>query len=354
MKALTATGLRCLGMEADANHPLVVIPPATPLTSLPCPACPLVAENLDLRWRARCWESRFRRAKEREHVLKTENERLKAEIRALERRLHGRQTETRPGELLNAAKRSGNPAKPKRQRRRGQQPGNPGPLRRSHEHLPVVDEVVELPEDQRQCACCGKPFATMAQTDDGDILEIEVRAHRRRYHRKRYRPTCRCGVHAEVIAPPPPAKLIPKGHLGISVWVYLLLQKFVCFQPLQRVLRDLATHGLDLSAATVSDGLHKLVPLLAPLYQALIDRHLAADRWYGDETRWPVFERTPDKANYYWTLWVGDLQGNAASERRPHFAGFLLEPCPPRFPHDPRELADHPGNLGLPVARTPR
>jgi transposase len=290
-------------MEADANYPLVVIPPPTPLTSLPCPGCPLVAEIVDLRGRARFWESCFRRAKEREHVLHKENERLKAEIRALERR-YGRQTETQPRELLNADTRPEDPAKRKRKRRRGQQPDNPGPVRRSHEHLPVVDEVVDLPDDQRHCSCCGKPFAVMQQTDDGDILEIEVRAHRRRYHRQRYRPTCRCGAHAEVISPPPPPKLIAKGHLGISVWVYLLVQKFVCFQPLHRVLRDLTTHGLDLSAATVADGLHKLLPLFAPLYQALIDRHLAADRWHGDETRWPVFERTPDKANYYWTLWV--------------------------------------------------
>jgi len=291
-------------MEAEANYPRVVIPPPTPTASLPCAACPLVRENLDLRWQAGFWQSCFRRAKEREHLLHQEIEQLKAEIRSLEQRLYGRQTEMPPGEAPNAAKRPGDPCKPKPQRRRGQQPGNPGPVRRRHEHLPVKDEVVDLPEDQRLCAACGQPFAAMAQTDDGDILEIEVRAHRRRYHRKRYRPTCRCATHPPVIAPPPPAKLIPKGHLGISVWVYILVQKFVCFQPLHRVLRDLATHGLDLSAATVSDGLHKLVPLFRPLYQALIDRHLAADRWHGDETRWPVFERTPDQTNAYWTLWV--------------------------------------------------
>jgi transposase len=144
----------------------------------------------------------------------------------------------------------------------------------------------------------------MEQTDDGEILEMEVRAHRRRYHRKRYRPTCRCGVHPEIIVAPPPPKLIPKGHLGVSIWVQILVQKYVCFQPLQRVLRELHSHGLNLAGGTVSDGLHKLLPLFAPLYQALIDRHLAFDRWHGDETRWPVFERTAGKPNFYWTLWV--------------------------------------------------
>jgi len=288
-------------MEAAANFPLVVIPPPTPLTSLPCAGCPLVREVLELRLRANYWESCFRRAKEREEAFQQQVEQLKAEVRALEQRFTGRRSETSQTTTL-ADKPPADTSKPKR--RRGQQPGNRGPMRRRHEHLPVVPEVVDLPEEQRLCCCCGKPFAAMEQTDDGEILEIEVRAHRRRYRRKRYRPTCDCGVHPPVVSPPPPPKLIPKGHLGVSLWVYILIQKFVCFQPLHRVLRDLRSHGLDLSSSTVIDGLRKLLPLFRPLYQALIDRHLAFDRWHADDTRWPIFERMPDKANYYWTLSV--------------------------------------------------
>jgi transposase len=287
-------------MEAAVNFPLALIPPPTPLSSLPCAGCPLVREILDLRARAGFWESCFHRAKEREQLLQQEVEQLQAEIRSLQQRLTGRKSETHPG----ADKRPVDTAKAKPQRRRGQQQGNPGPLRRTHEHLPVVDEIIDLPQEQRLCPCCGQPFAAMDQTDDGEILEIEVRAHRRHYRRKRYRPTCDCNGRALVVSPPPPAKLIAKGHLGISLWVYILLQKFVCLQPLHRVLRDLATHGLNLASGTIIDGLHKLLPLVRPLYQGLIDRHLACDRWHGDETRWPVFERTPDQANRYWTLSV--------------------------------------------------
>ena len=287
-------------MGAAINFPLVVIPPPTPLSSLPCADCPLRLEVFDLRWRSSYWESQFRRAKEREQARQQEVEQLKAELRAQEQRFLGRRSQTPTTTVPD--KPPADPSKPKR--RRGQQPGNRGPVRRSHEHLPVTDEVVELPQDQCLCGCCGKPFAVMEQTDDGDILEIEVRAHRRRYQRKRYRPTCDCGVHPPVVSPPPPPKLIPKGHLGISIWVYVLIQKFVCFQPLHRVLRDLRSHGLDLSSATIIDGLRKLLPLFRPLYQALIDRHLGLDRWHADDTRWPIFERLPDQVNSYWTLSV--------------------------------------------------
>jgi transposase len=289
-------------METTVNYPLVVIPPPTPLSSLPCAECPLVREVLDLRARAGYWESCFRRAKEREALLLQKIEQLQAEIRVLEQRLTGRKAESTPGANQRpGAVPSGN-LQPKR--RRGQQPGNHGPQRRRHEHLPIEHEDVELPEEQCLCNDCGKPFALMEQTDDGDILEIEVRAYRRRYHRKRYRPTCNCGVHPPIVSPPPPPKVIPKGHLGISIWVYVIIHKFVCFGPLYRLLRELRGHGLDLSSATIIDGLHKLLPLFVPLYRGLIERHLACDHWHGDDTRWPIFERLPDQTNSYWTLSV--------------------------------------------------
>ena len=81
-------------MEAARNFPLVVIPPPTPLASLPCAGCPLVREVLELRLRANYWESCFRRAKEREEALQQEADHLKAEIRALEQRFTGHRSET--------------------------------------------------------------------------------------------------------------------------------------------------------------------------------------------------------------------------------------------------------------------
>jgi transposase len=235
-------------MDAAVNYPLVVIPPPTPLSSLPCADCPLRREVLDLRQRTNFWESCFRRAKQREQTQQQEVERLKAELRALQQRFQGRKSQT-PTTIV-PPKPAADMSQPKR--RRGQQPGQRGPLRRSHEHLPVVEEVIDLPPEQRLCRCCGKPLAAMDQTDDGEILEIEVRAYRRRYRRK----------------------------------------------------RELRMHGLDLASATVIDGLRKLLPLFRPLYQALIDRHLAHDRWHADDTRWPIFERLPDQTNAYWTLSV--------------------------------------------------
>jgi len=48
-----------------------------------------------------------------------------------------------------------------------------------------------------------------------------------------------------VTAPPPP-RLIPKSLLGISIWVSVLLDKYLFYRPTYRLLEDLRSHGLDL------------------------------------------------------------------------------------------------------------
>ena len=108
---------------------------------------------------------------------------------------------------------------------------------------------------------CGLPFLEQESlgTEDSEVLEIEVKAHKRRIHRKRYKPSCQCPL-PKIITAPGPAKLIPKGRYGVSVWVQILLDKYCFLRPTHRLLEDLRTYGLDLSLGTVTGGLKKLAP----------------------------------------------------------------------------------------------
>ena len=94
---------------------------------------------------------------------------------------------------------------------RGHQAGAAGHGRRSYEHLPVVEEVYELEEEQRRCPVCGLAYEEFPGTEDSEELEIEVRAYRRRIRRRRYTPNCRCGAGPGILTPDGPAKLIPRG-----------------------------------------------------------------------------------------------------------------------------------------------
>lgn len=136
---------------------------------------------IELRLQANYYRSQHQRAVQREAALKEQVEILQGEIRELKRRIFGRKSET------SSATKPTFPANNRKKRSRGQQRGGKGHGRRRHEHLPTIPENVALPKDQQCCAACGEPFSEIPGTADGDILEIEVRAHRRRYHRQRYR-----------------------------------------------------------------------------------------------------------------------------------------------------------------------
>jgi transposase len=252
---------------------------------------------IELRQQANYWKAQHQRAVQREADWAEQVRNLQGEIREWKQRFFGRKSET-------SSTTTPTPTTTKKTRKRGQQPGGKGHGRRNHDQLDTQHEMCVLPKDQQCCPCCGQPFAAISGTADGDILEIEVRAHRRRYHRQRYRCTCTCPNQPAVVTAPPPDKLIPKSNIGISVWVLILQRKFEFFQPLHRVLAELRGHDLHLAAGTITGGLQKLVPLFQPLYELLVEHNRAAEHWHCDETRWRVFVKRADKAGFVWMLWV--------------------------------------------------
>ena len=255
---------------------------------------------IELRQQAHYWRAQHLRAIEREAEAAEQIQCLQAEIRELERRLYGQKSETSSANKPQAKLPTAN----KKPRSRGQQPGSKGHGRRSHEHLPTVIEPRDLPDQDKCCADCGQPFQELPGTADGDIIEIAVRAHRRRYQRKRYRRCCTCPNQPRMLTAPPPDKLIPKSNIGISLWVMILQRKFEFFQPLYRVLAELRSRDIHLASGTITGGLKKLVPLFQPLYELLVEHNRSEKHWHCDETRWLVFVKRADKAGFAWTLWV--------------------------------------------------
>ena len=259
-------------------------------------------ENLELRQQAGYWKSRHRKALGRIAKLEKQVEQLEGEKRKLQADLFGKSTEKttrsdRSNDLDDPQDDSRGP-----ERKRGQQPNNPGPKRRDYSHLEVRDDFRELPAEECVCPECGKPWLLRGDTEDSEQIEIEVRAYRRVIRRRRYQRTCTCEGPLTLTAPPVP-KLIPKGRYGISVWVEILLDKYFSFRPTERWLASLQLLGLDLAPGTVTDGLRRLEVLLRPIYKALQERNRQGDLHQADETRWPVFLIWEGKQGYGWWLW---------------------------------------------------
>lgn len=261
-------------------------------------------ENFDLRKEAGYWKAMHARAVERERKLEAEVEQLRGENRALQDQLFGRRSEKNPpkdrSNHLDGEDQDQAPSEPAR---RGQRRDRPGPTRRDYSHLPVVEEPRTSPEGRRTCPRCGVAFVP-SDTEDSEQIEIDVRAYRRVIRRRRYQRTCDCPVGPRTLTAPPAPKLIPKGLLGVSVWVEILLDKFFSHRPTERLLAQWRLLGLDVAAGTVAGGLRRLEPLFAPLYRALLERNAGSVVAQADETRWVVFIVLEGKTGHRWWLWV--------------------------------------------------
>jgi transposase len=289
-----------VGVDQRSSPSATSVPSPSPAPADPCSPCPHLAENRELRYQAGYWRSMFQRCRQREELGKQRIAELEAEVRDLKHRLFGRKSESASSTKTSPAGTS----PPSTPRPRGQQRGKPGPSRRDHSHLPAIDEIIELPPDQRCCAHCHLPFAELSTTEDSQTIEIEVKAYRRVYRRRRYQPTCSCGQHPCLITAPPAARLYPKCTLGVSIWVDVLMDKFLFYRPTYRLLHDWQTQGLGLSLGTVTDGLQRLLPLFKPIYEALIEHNQQQKHWHGDETRWLIFATVEGKVGHRWMMWA--------------------------------------------------
>jgi transposase len=257
-------------------------------------------ENSELRQQVGYWKAQHARAVHRAEHLEAEVEHLRGENRKLQDQLFGRKSES--SATTDRSNRLDDPNETAKPQPRGQRRGRPGPKRRDYSHLPAREDLREVPESERLCPICGLPL-TACGYEESEQIEIETVIYRRIIRRRRYQRTCSCPGARTVTAPSVP-KLIPKGRLGISMWVEILLDKYASQRPTERLLRSWQLLGLALSAGTVADGLHRLEPLFHGLYEALIARSRVSAFHQADETRWLVFVAKEGKTGHGWWLWV--------------------------------------------------
>ena len=227
-------------------------------------------------------------------ALQAELDLALAKIRDLQKRLFSTKSEqSRPSESRSKAATC---------RKRGQQRGTVGHGRTIETQMRERHEDIVL--ETAQCPECGLAFKEFAGTEDAQVLEIEVKAYRRVIHRHRYSPTCECGCVSGIVTAPSPARLIERGKFGISVWTSVLLDKFAYGRPSQRLLQDLADHGLNMAPGTLAGGLQAIAPLFKPVDDALLAKLRSEPYWHADETRWAVFVEILGKIGHRWYMWV--------------------------------------------------
>lgn len=188
-------------------------------------------------------------------------------------------------------------------KKRGGVKGHTGHGRNIPENLPVEEQIIDLPEDEKFCSCCGLPLEEMGLEEISSMIGVRKIYYLKKIKRKVYRKTCSCPN--PIITAPAPAKLIPKGKFSTEFWVDTLINKYRNHLPVERQLAQMKEYGLIVSAGTIFGGFKKIYLLyLRPLYQALAVELRKATHLHADESGWHLFAKVDGKGNYNWFIWV--------------------------------------------------
>jgi transposase len=184
-------------------------------------------------------------------------------------------------------------------RKRGQQPGSKGhgPTDRSNVR---VDDVVELAiPGGCECPKCGLSYQVLSVTQDTSVFEIAVDLFQTIFKQLKYVSRCDC-LGKKIVTAPPPARLYPRTSIGNSLWVHLLVQKYLHAVPTNRTLKDLSLYGFALAEGTITGGFKMINDLLTPLNEEVLNHCRGADLWNADETTWRVLDTEKKR----WWMWL--------------------------------------------------
>jgi transposase len=187
------------------------------------------------------------------------------------------------------------PADKPRGKRRPQRGHGPHP----QERLPKIEQVSELPEQERDCKACGGHLDVMTgQFEESEEITVTERSYALLVHRRqKYR--CRC--NGNVTTAPGPLKLIPGGRYSLDFASHVAVQKYGDHLPLERQVGIMDRHGLEVTSQALWDQLEAGVDLLQPTYDALGRWLLTQPLVHVDESGWPVNSAETKKP--CWTAW---------------------------------------------------
>ena len=215
-------------------------------------------------------------------------------------------------------------SKPSTGRKRGGQLGHSNGQRREQPSLPEEKEIHDLSTEEKHCSSCNHPFKALPKQETSKIIEIHVKAHIRIIHRPIYARCCDCEETPSIITAPPAGRVYPRATLGVSVWCYLLIGKYHEQRSTNELLMALSEQGVSIAPSTISEAHKKLLPLMVPVYDAMVEKSLSSEHWHADETGWKVFERIEGKANHRWYLWLFKTEETIVHKLAPSRSSSVL------------------------------
>jgi transposase len=178
-----------------------------------------------------------------------------------------------------AAARSGQGEKPPAKRK----PDRTG-ARVLPEDLPVKVVVVDLPEDQKICSCCGQRKVLIGQEDSAQLDFEPGKFSKRVTRRNTYACPEVCRGQVKTAPLPVPAAPIERGLPTASLLAHVLLSKYGDSLPCYRQSVIYARSGILISRSTLCDWIRQVIELLEPIIQRIRKDVLESARITTDDT----------------------------------------------------------------------
>ena len=168
--------------------------------------------------------------------------------------------------------------------------------------LPVKVEIVDLPEHQQHCDCCGSSMADIGQDISRQIEYVPAQLYIKETHRKKY--ACR-SCDLEIRRAPKPFQPIPKSMASSALLAHLIVSKFADHLPYYRLEKRLSRLGITLSRNTMSEWLMRSADALDAPYQSLKQAVLDRRHVFTDDTILPMQNTDPlRKTTLKSRIWV--------------------------------------------------
>jgi transposase len=171
--------------------------------------------------------------------------------------------------------------------------------------LPREIRMVDLPEAEKICRCCGSALHDVGDETSEHLTYVPAAVKVLETRRRKYvctTPTCTGEVKRAVA---PRTEPLAKGMASASLLAFLIVSKFADGLPLYRIAARLQRLGLELAHGLMSDWLVQCAELLEPLPARMLAKVLASGHVFTDDTILPLQNDEPDrKTTIKARLWV--------------------------------------------------
>lgn len=149
------------------------------------------------------------------------------------------------------------------------------------QHLPREEILLDVPEAERTCGCCGEPMQKIGEDRTERVDYRPAKIVVKVFVSPKYACAAKHGGVKQAETPPGP---VPGGRFDFGLVAQVVTSKICDHLPLYRQQDVLARAGIELSRSTLCEIMASAAFLLEPLAALLKQRLLASD-WLGaDDT----------------------------------------------------------------------